>query len=67
MEQQTLEQQVWNEKAIMELLGIEKRTLDKLRLEDNLPFVRLTAKARVYLADDVLNWVKDHRRSVEHV
>jgi hypothetical protein len=36
-----------------------------LRLEKGLPYVRLTAKARVYLAEDILNWLKQYRRSPE--
>ena len=62
-----LEQKAWSEQALCELLGIEKRTLDKLRNEDSFPFVRLTAKARVYLSDDVLNWLQEHRRSLKQV
>ena len=54
----TLEQLVYSEAAMLELLGIDKKTLDDLRREKGLPFVRLTARARAYLADEVLDWLK---------
>ena len=57
-----LEQLVYSEAAILELLGIEKETLDDLRREKDFPFVRLTTRARVYLADEVLAWLKQQAR-----
>lgn len=65
MEQRTLEQQVWNEQAILELLGINRKQLDYLRLEKGLPCVRLGQRVRVYLADEVLKFVEEaagHRK-----
>ena len=53
-----LEQLVYSEDAILELLGIDKKTLDDLRREKGFPFVRLTTRQRVYLAKDVLEWVE---------
>ena len=53
-----LEDVVYSEAAILELLGIEKETLDDLRREKGFPFVRLTTRSRVYLADEVLGWLK---------
>ena len=57
-----LEQLVYSEAAMLELLGVDKGTLDDLRREKGLPFVRLTTRARVYLADDVLAWLKQQAR-----
>jgi predicted DNA-binding transcriptional regulator AlpA len=57
-----LEEVVYSEAAILELLGIDKKTLDDLRRERDFPYVRLTARARVYLADEVLTWMKEHAR-----
>lgn len=54
-----LEQLVYSEAAMLELLGIDKHTLDDLRRERGLPFVRLTTRSRVYLADEVLAWLKE--------
>jgi len=53
-----LDQLVYSEAAMLELLGIDKKTLDDLRREKGFPFVRLTARARVYLANEVLDWLK---------
>ena len=58
----TLEQLVYSEAAMIELLGIDKKTLDDLRREKGFPFVRLNAKARVYLADEVVAWLKQQAR-----
>lgn len=41
-----LEHLVYSEAAMLELLGIDKKTLDDLRRERGFPFARLTARAR---------------------
>ena len=58
----SLEQLVYSEVAMIELLGIDKQTLDDLRREKGFPFVRLTTRARVYLANEVLDWLKEQVR-----
>ena len=58
MEQRPLEQEIWNEQAIMELLGINRKQLDHLRLARGFPCVRLGRTVRVYIADEVLDFVK---------
>jgi predicted DNA-binding transcriptional regulator AlpA len=57
-----LEHLVYSEAAMLELLGIDKKTLDDLRRERGFPCVRLTARARVYLSDEVLAWLKQQGR-----
>ena len=57
-----LENLVYSEEAMVELLGVDKKTLDDLRRERAFPFVRLTARERVYLADEVLAWLKKQIR-----
>lgn len=54
----TLEQEIYSEEAILELLGITKKQLDYLRLEKDFPTVYLGKRVRVYLADQVLEYVK---------
>ena len=56
--EQNLEQQVWNEEAVMELLGINRKQLDRLRQNKGFPCVHLGQRIRVYLADEVLDFVK---------
>ncbi len=56
----TVEQLVYSEAAMLELLGVDKKVLDDLRREKGFPAVRLTTRARVYLADEVLAWLKRH-------
>ncbi|MBA7614991.1 hypothetical protein ES703_22266 [subsurface metagenome] len=60
-EPQRLEDSVYSEGALLELLGIDQKTLDMLRREQDFPFVRLTTRARVYLADEILAWLKQRR------
>jgi predicted DNA-binding transcriptional regulator AlpA len=57
-----LEQLVYSEAAMLELLGVDKGTLDDLRREKDFPFVRLTTRSRVYLANEVLDWLKRQAR-----
>lgn len=62
-EPQRLEEAVLSEADLLELLGIDKRTLDDLRREKDFPAVRLTARTRVYLAKDVLGWLEQRSKS----
>ena len=57
-----LEYLVYSEAAALELLGIDKKTLDDLRREKGFPFLRLTTRSRVYLVDEVLTWLKEQPR-----
>ena len=58
MDNQTLAEQVWNEQQIMELLGVNRKQLDHLRLEKGFPYVRLGRTIRVYLAAEALDYCK---------
>lgn len=52
-----LEHLVYSEEALLEVLDVDKETLDTLRRDKSFPYVRLTSRHRVYLADDVLAWL----------
>ena len=54
----TLEQEVYSEEAVMELLGVSRKQLDYLRHEKDFPTVYLGKRVRVYLADEVLKHLK---------
>ena len=54
---ETLEQ-VWNEEEIMGHLGVSLEQLDRLRLEKDFPCIHLGKRVRVYLADEVLGYIK---------
>ena len=58
MEIPYLNEAVYSEEDMLELLGIKRSTLDTLRLEKGFPFLRLSMVKRVYLAKDVLNWLE---------
>jgi len=62
-EPQRLEEAVLSEADLLELLGIDKSTLDDLRREKDFPFVRLTTRTRVYLAKEVLGWLEQRSKS----
>lgn len=53
---------MYSEEAMLELLGVDRKTLDDLRREKGFPAVRLIARVRVYLADEVLAWLKQQAR-----
>ena len=44
-----LQQTVYSEAAMLELRGIDKKTLDDLRRDKDFDFLRLTTKSMVYL------------------
>jgi hypothetical protein len=56
---------VLSEVDLLELLNIEKPTLDALRQDEGFPFIRLNRKNRAYLVADVLGWLEQHRRNTE--
>ena len=56
---ENLEAKVYSEGAMLELLGIDRKALDALRYDKDFPTVKLSARARVYLADEVLAWLKE--------
>ena len=58
MEIVDLEKAIWNEPQIMVLLGVNRAQLDNLRLKRGLPFVRLGQRLRVYLSDEILDYLK---------
>ncbi len=60
-----LADQVYDEDAVCSLLRVGKATLSELRLRKKLPYVPLNRIHRVYLAEDVLNWLKELRRTPE--
>ena len=64
MDQKSINQEVLSEVALLELLNVDKRTLDKLRREENLPYIRLDKFYRVYLSEEVLDWLR--KRSETH-
>lgn len=57
-EQLKLRDQVISEVDLLEVLNIELPALNALRLEKGFPVVRLNRNCRVYLADEVLGWLK---------
>jgi hypothetical protein len=50
--------------ALQELLNVDRRTLDKLRREEDLPYLRLDKFYRVYLSEEVMDWLR--KRSETH-
>jgi len=63
--QSILRKHVLSEVEVLEALNVEIGTLNNLRLERGLPFIRLNKWNRVYLAEDILEWAKQHRRVVQ--
>ena len=59
-----IREQVLSEVDLLELLNIEVGTLDMLRREKGLPYIRLNRRNRVYLAVDVLGWLERQRITV---
>ena len=49
-------QEVANEKELLQILGIKKDLLRRLR-KQGLPHVELSRTSRVYIAADVIDWI----------
>lgn len=58
-----LEQLVYSEGALLEVLGVSKEVLDTLRREKGFPCVYLDNRHRVYLARQVLEWLESRART----
>ena len=59
-----LAKELWSEEAVQELLGVKRNQLANLRAKHDLPAVRLARGVRVYLAEDLLAWVRSRRKGV---
>ena len=53
--------QIVTENELLEFLDIKKESLDRLRQEEGLPFCKITRQNRVYLVEDVLDFIKGRR------
>jgi len=49
------------EKDLIDLLGVKKEFLNRLRLEKQFPFCKISETKRVYLARDVVDYIKSRR------
>ena len=54
-------QDLITEDDLQELLGISRQALGRLRNEEGLPFLRVNQNNRVYLVDDVMEWLVSRR------
>jgi len=55
-------QNLITEDELKELFGISKPTLSRLRLEEGLPYLRISMTRRLYLESDVIDWLIGRRR-----
>lgn len=59
--QEVLLPEVFTEKEVLNLFGVNRGTLDRLRLEEKLPFCKISRMKRLYLVSDVLQYLKSRR------
>jgi len=52
------DKEILNESELMELLGVSRTTLWKLRRERNLPYGKVGREYR-YLKSDIIRWLKE--------
>lgn len=55
---------VITEETLCQLLGLKKDQLDRLRHYEGLPFVRINHTKRVFLEQDVMEWLMTRRASL---
>ena len=54
-------QDILTEREVIDLFGIKKVMLDRLRREQKLPFCKISNTTRIYLVRDILNFVESKR------
>ena len=52
---------ILTEKELLDLLGIKKDFLDRLRREKQFPFCKVSTTQRIYLTHDVVDYIKSKR------
>ena len=52
---------VLTEKEVLDLLGIKRSALDRFRHNDKLPFCKISRTNRIYIVQDVLDFIADKR------
>ena len=53
--------EILTERELLDLLGMKKGTLDRLRREKQFPFCKISLTQRVYLARDIVDYVRSRR------
>ena len=53
--------EILTEKELLDLLGIKKDFLSRLRREKQFPFCKISGTQRVYLSRDVVDYIKGKR------
>ena len=53
--------EILTEKELLDLLGIKKDFLSRLRREKQFPFCKISETQRVYLVKDVVDYIKSKR------
>ena len=53
--------EILTEQELIELLGIKKDFLNRLRREKQFPFCKISETQRLYLARDVVEYIKSKR------
>lgn len=57
--------EILTEKELLDLLGIKKDFLSRLRREKQFPFCKISETQRVYLARDVVDYIKSKRMIID--
>jgi predicted DNA-binding transcriptional regulator AlpA len=57
--------EILTEAEVIDLLGIKKTGLDRLRRDKKFPFCKLTNFNRVYLVNDILEFIESKRMVVD--
>jgi len=52
---------ILTEKEVLGLFGIDRTALDRLRQKEKLPFCKVTHRNRIYLVQDVLDFLETKR------
>ena len=57
--------EILTEQELLDLLGVKKDFLSRLRRERKFPFCKISETQRVYLAKDVVDYIKSKRMVID--
>jgi hypothetical protein len=56
--------EIMTEQEVLDLTGLKKNSLARLRNEKGLPFCPMTRMCRIYLTADIVNYLESCRRVI---
>lgn len=59
-----LKDKLYTDEDMMEVLGVSMRTLQSMRANDEIPYIRIRRRC-YYLKDSIMKWLEDKQKNNE--